>query len=125
MLGGKRGRRCCHGRWRLEVHIATGARLFGPGRATAPRGVPVHTGTLAAPHFPTAEGRVGEDGGEDKEEKERGRVEEKKMRWGKESEDKCGKELNVRVIGERSKRKKVKQEQKYKRKKKSDMIGDI
>lgn len=31
---------------------------------------------------------------------------------GKESEEKCGKELNVRVKGERGKRKKAKQEQK-------------
>lgn len=65
MLGTERGRCCCHCRRWLEVHVTTGTRLFGPGRATATRGVSVHTSTLATCHFPTArrEGKVGEDGG--------------------------------------------------------------
>lgn len=61
VLGGERGRCCCRGGGRLEVHVATGAGLFGPRRAAAPRRVPVHASTLTASHFPT-EGRGEEEG---------------------------------------------------------------
>lgn len=63
MLGGERGRCCRRGR-RLEVHITTGAGLFGPGRAAAARRVPVHTCTLATSHFPTVGREVGRGWGE-------------------------------------------------------------
>lgn len=64
VLGAEQGRcRCCCCQW-LKVHVTTGARLFGPGRATASRGVPVHTGTLTTCHFPT----VGREGGGKNEE---------------------------------------------------------
>lgn len=61
-LGVERGRCWCCSRG-LEVHVTTGARLFGPGRAMAARRVPVHTGTLTTCHFPTA-GREGGNEGE-------------------------------------------------------------
>lgn len=62
VLGVERGRCWCWSRG-LEVHVTTGARLFGPGRAMAARRVPVHTGTLTTCHFPTA-GREGGHQGE-------------------------------------------------------------
>lgn len=61
-LGVERGRCWCCSRG-LEVHVTTGARLFGPGRAMAAGRVPVHTGTLTTCHFPTA-GREGGNQGE-------------------------------------------------------------
>lgn len=65
MLGAEWGRWCCHGRWRLEVHITTGTGLFA-GRATATRGVPVHTSTLATCHFPVVRREGGRGLGKDK-----------------------------------------------------------
>lgn len=59
VLGGERGRCCCRGRGWLQVHIATGARLFGPRRATPSRWLSVHTGTFTACHFPTEGVEVG------------------------------------------------------------------
>lgn len=64
MLGVEQDRCCCCCQ-RLEVHITTGARLFGPGRATASGGVPVHAGTLTTRHFPI----VGREGGGRNEER--------------------------------------------------------
>lgn len=61
MLGGERGGWCCRGSGRLEVHVTTRARLFGPRRATASGRLAVHTGALAAPNFPTKGVKVGED----------------------------------------------------------------
>lgn len=74
-LGVERGRCWCRSRW-LQVHVATGAGLFGPGRAMAAGRVPVHTGTLATCHFPTA----GREGGNRDERERKGRS-EKKKRW--------------------------------------------
>lgn len=59
LLGGEQDR-CCRNQG-LEVHIATRAKLFGSGRAAAPRRVAVHAGTLATCHFPTVGGRMGEE----------------------------------------------------------------
>lgn len=60
VLGAERGGCGCRGGGRLEVHITTGAGLFGSGRGAAPRGVPVHASTLTTRHFPT----VGREDGE-------------------------------------------------------------
>lgn len=107
VLGGERGR-CCCGRNRLEVHITTGAGLFGPGRAAAPRGVPVHASTLATCHFPTVgreggrglgrdEKRKGQRGGKEELEKEKKEgTNARKDRWIRKKEKKgAGETKNV------------------------------
>lgn len=72
VLRGQRGRSCCRRR-RLQVHVATGARLF-TRRATPPRRVPVHAGALAASYFPALwrEGKRGRGGQEHEGETKQG-----------------------------------------------------